>query len=66
KATRALNSAVKLRRFLVISVSPEKPILHLSHLSSFWGAPQFSPAEIEIRLVPLINSTLIDNLKYDS
>ena len=40
KATRALKSAVKLRRFRVIPVSPGNPILHLSHLSSFWGAPQ--------------------------
>ena len=36
KATRALNSALKLRRFRVIPVSPGNQILHLSHLSENW------------------------------
>jgi Fic family protein len=44
-ATRALNSAVNCRRFLVVIVSPclEAMILHLKYLSEFWGAAQGAP-----------------------
>ena len=52
-ATRALNSAVNCRRFLVVIVSPclEAMILHLKYLSEFWGAAQIWPFSLGDKLI---------------